>query len=81
MGTIQIPRVAIIFIDHGGVMPMVKVHYVHFDINIMKIFGCSLLLLKWMSTLFFVLLQGCKCFFVFYFIFSVKFLNKPNMGK
>ena len=32
-------------------MPMVKVHYVPFDMNIMKLFiKCSLLMLKWMST-------------------------------
>ena len=49
--TVQISRVGIIFVDHGGVMPMVKVHYVPFDMNIMKLFiRCSLLMLKWMST-------------------------------
>ena len=63
-------------------MPMVKVHYVCFDINIMGIFGCSLLMLKWMII--FVLLQGrlgnVGVSFVRHFIFFVKFLNKPNMG-
>ena len=29
----------------------------------------------------FVLLQGCRCFFAFHFIFSLKFLNKQNMEK
>ena len=29
-------------------MPIVKVHYVRFNINIMGIFGCSLLMLKLM---------------------------------
>ena len=52
MCIVQIPHVDIIFVDHGGVMSMVKVHYVCFDINIMKLFRCSLLVLKWMSTLF-----------------------------
>ena len=63
-------------------MPMVKVHYVCFDINIMGIFGCSLLMLKWMII--FVLLQvrlgNVGVSFVSHFIFFVKFLNKPNMG-
>ena len=83
MCTVQIPRVGIIFVHHGGVMPMVKVYYVRFDINIMGIFGCSLLMLKWMII--FVLLQVrlgnvgvffCKAFHIFR-----KMLNKPNMGK
>ena len=87
MCTVQIQHVGIIFVDHGGVMSMVKIHYVRFEINIMKLFGCFLLILKWMSTFemdeyfFFVLLQGCRCFFAINFIFSVKFFNKPNMGK
>ena len=81
MCTVQIPHVGIIFVHHGGVKPMVKVHYVRFDINIIGIFGCSLLMLKWMII--FVLLQvrlGNACVsFVRHFIFSVKCLNKPNM--
>ena len=72
----------IIFVHHRGVMPMVKVHYVRFDINIMGIFGCSLLMLKWMII--FVLLQvrlgNAGVSFVRHFIFSVKCLNKPNAG-
>ena len=32
MCIVQIPRAGIIFVHHGGVMPIVKVHYVHFDI-------------------------------------------------
>ena len=72
----------IIFVHHGGVMPMVKLHYVHFDINILGIFRCSLLMLKWMII--FVLLQAClgnaSVSFVRHFIFSVKCLNKPNAG-
>ena len=69
MCIVQIPRVAIIFVDHGGVMPMVKVHYVHFDINIMKLFGCYLLLLKWMSTLFLCCYKDASVslFFISYF--------------
>ena len=82
MCTIQIPCVGIIFVHHGGVMPMVKVHYVRFDINIMGIFGCSLLMLKWMII--FVLLQvrlgNAGVSFVRHFMFSVKCLNKPNAG-
>ena len=83
MCTVQIARVGIIFVHHGGVMPMVKVHCGCFDINIMGIFGCSLLMLKWMII--FVLLQVrlgnvgvffCKAFHIFR-----KMLNKPNMGK
>ena len=62
---------------------MVKVYYVRFDINIMGIFGCSLLMLKWMII--FVLLQvrlgNVGVFFLRHFIFFVKCLNKPNMGK
>ena len=62
-------------------MPRVKVHYVRFDINIMSIFRCSLLMLK--SMIIFVLLQVCLgnagVSFV-HFIFSVKCLNKPNAG-
>ena len=52
MCTVQIPCVGIIFVHHGGVKPMVKVHYVRFDINIIGIFGCSLLMLKWMIILY-----------------------------
>ena len=82
MCTVQIPRVGIIFAHHGGVMPMVKVHYVRFDINIIGIFKCSLLMLKWMNL--FVLLQvhlgNAGVSFVRHFIFSVKCLNKPNIG-
>ena len=63
-------------------MPIVKVHYVRFNINIMGIFGCSLLMLKLMII--FVLLQvrlgNAGVSFVRHFIFSVKCLNKPNMG-
>ena len=72
MCIVQIPRVAIIFVDHGGVMPMVKVHYVHFDINIIKIFGCSLLLLKWMSTLFLCCYKdvSVSLFFISYFLWN-----------
>ena len=29
----------------------------------------------------FVLLEGCRSFFAMHFIFSMKCLNKPNMGK
>ena len=82
MCTVQIPRVGIIFVHHGGVMPMVKVHYVRFDINIIGIFKCSLLMLKWMNL--FVLLQvhlgNAGVSFVRHFIFFVKCLNKPNIG-
>ena len=68
MCTIQIPCVGIIFVDHGGVMPMVKVHYVRFDI--MKLFGCSLLMLKWMSTLFLCCYRdvGVSLLFISYFL-------------
>ena len=63
----------IIFVHHRGVMPMVKVHYVRFNINIMGLFGCSLLMLKWMII--FVLLQvrlgNAGVSFVRHFIFSV----------
>ena len=70
MCTIQIPRVSIIFVDHGGVMPMVKVHYVHFDI--MKLFGCSLLMLKWMSTLFLCCYRdsGVSLLLISYFLWN-----------
>ena len=70
MCTIQIPYVGIIFVDHGGVMPMVKVHYVRFDI--MKIFGCSLLMLKWMSTLFLCCYRdvGVSLLFISYFLWN-----------
>ena len=82
MCTVQIPHVGIIFVHHGGVMPMVKVHYVRFDINIIGIFKCSLLMLKWMNL--FVLLQvhlgNAGVSFVRHFIFSEKCLNKPNIG-
>ena len=33
-------------------MPMLKVHYMCSDINIMMLFECSLLMSKWMRTLF-----------------------------
>ena len=63
-------------------MPIVKVHYVRLKINIMGIFGCSLLMLKLMII--FVLLQvglgNAGVSIVRHFIFSVKCLNKPNMG-
>ena len=71
----------IISVHHGGVMSMVKVHYVRFDINIMGIFGCSLLMLKWMII--FVLLQvrlGNVGVSFVHFTFSVKCSNKPNAG-
>ena len=62
---------------------MLKVHYMCLDINIMGIFGCSLLMLKWMII--FVLLQvrlgNAGVSFVRHFIFSVKCLKKPNAGK
>ena len=70
MYTIQIPCVGIIFVDHEGVMPMVKVHYVRFDI--MKLFGCSLLMLKWMSTLFLCCYRdvGVSLLFISYFLWN-----------
>ena len=59
----------IIFVHHRGVMPMVKVHYVRFNINIMGLFGCSLLMLKWMSTLFLCCYRdaGVSLLFISYF--------------
>ena len=72
--TVQIPRVGIIFVHHGGVMPMVKDWCGCFDINIMGIFGWLFLMLKWMII--FVLLQVCLgnagAKFVRHFIFFVK---------
>ena len=52
MCTVQISRIGIIFVHHGGIMPMLKVHYMRSDINIMMLFECSLLMSKWMRTLF-----------------------------
>ena len=44
----NIPHVGIIFVHHGGVMPMVKDWCGCFDINIMGIFGWLFFMLKWM---------------------------------
>ena len=72
--TVQIPRVGIIFVHHGGVMPMVKDWCGCFDINIMGIFGWLFFMLKWMII--FVLLQVCLGIagseFVRHLVFSVK---------
>ena len=72
--TIQRPRVGIIFVHRGGVMPMVKDWCGCFDINIMGIFEWLFFMLKWMII--FVLLQVClgnACAkFVRHFVFSVK---------
>jgi len=57
-------------------------HYVLFDLNIMKLFiRCSLLMLKWMSTSFLCrLLQECRCFLLFISFFHEIF-EQTKHGK